>query len=201
MMNRVILLFVAIATQVAASEFTASLAEKVRICDLVAVIEITQVERGHFQAPNSTQPENTYCNVKLTASVSKRIKGFSTNKIEIFACSIQATAGFWEYGIEPGKSYIAYLKLIDDGRYRLGRSSNQFLEEISGDSKLVSDIGQTTDQVRLNPKLWKLRALAAGGRPLALIGDPITLGIVFLLIVFMSVHVIRKKRANHRTQY
>ncbi len=186
----------AFATQVTASELTASLAEKVRICDLVAIIKITSVEKGHFQVPGGGQPEGQYFNVKLTASITDRIKGTSPGNIEIHAHSVRATAGFSEYGIQPGRSYIAYLQATANGTYRLGWSSNQFLEVISEDGRSVNDTGQTRNQVRLAPKLRKLRALTAGGLPLALITDPVALFIAFPLILLIGVFVIRKKRLN-----
>ena len=192
----VILSIAAHATQVAASEYTASLAEKVRICDLVAIIRITSVEKGHFRVPLSGQPEDQDFNVKLTASITERIKGFSSDKIEIHARSSHATAGFNESKIAPGRSYIAYLQATVNGTYRLGWSSIQFLEVISDDGKSVNDIGQTHDQVRLAPKLRKLRALAAGGLPLALITDPVVLFIAFSIILLIGVFIIRKKQMN-----
>lgn len=192
--NSVILAIGVLATQVTASEFRVSLAEKVRISDFVAIIKILSVEKGRFPVPAGELLEYPEFNVKLTASITERIKGVSPDRIEIYAYSIPATAGFWEYGIDPGESYIAYLKATENTGFRLGKSSNQFLEVISEDGLSVNDIGQTLDQVPLVPKMRKLRALAAGGLPLALITNPIIIIITLTLVLLIGGAIICKKR-------
>ncbi len=197
----------AFVTQVTASEMTASLASKVEESDLVAIIKITAVERGQIHVPEDWY--STAQDFKMNAAVVDRIKGVSPDTIIVSAYStsytrqdedgqgtgtIFSTAGFSAYSIEPGKSYIAYLREDGEGRYRLGWNSNQFLEVISADGVMVNDIGQTRDQVRLAPKLRKLRALASVVPVLTFVTHPIFLGATLATGVLVCIWIIRKKR-------
>ncbi len=185
--------------QVGASESTASLIEKVRISDVVAIVKITDVEKGRFHVPEGGY--EAMLEIKMQVELVDRIKGNPPDAIVVTAYSssyvfldeigkmirVMSTAGFSDYKLEPHKSYIAYLKEDRDGEYRLGRDSNQFLEEIGADGMMVRDIGQTTEQVPLRPKLWKLRALALATH-YATISFA---GLVILLGVIWSIRRIR----------
>lgn len=199
--------------QLGGSEMTASLAGKVEVSDLVAIVRIAEVERGKVHQPEDWDSDAQ--DFTMRAKVLDRIKGRSPDNITIFAYStsyaikdqlgfgsgsVFSTAGFSAYGIEPGKSYIAYLREDGKGRYKLGRNSNQYLEVISLDGEMVNDIGQVMDQVPLEPKLRTLRALAAEGRLLALIAHPLALLIALSLSLLVGVAFIRKKRFGTRKQ-
>ena len=207
-----ILLIVVFPSRVPASEMTATLASKVEASDIVAVIKITAVERGRIHVPDGRH--SAAQDFKMTASVVDRIKGIAPHTIAIHDYSTSyttesedgqgfgshfSTAGFSAYGIEPGRSYIAYLRETGEATYRLAWNSNQLLEGISDDGRTVNDIGQTLDQVPFGPKLWKLRALARGGRPLALITDPVSL-ITLSLVLLIGFIVIRRKQSQSRKQ-
>lgn len=209
----VILQIVVLPWRVIASEMTASLAAKVENSDIVSVIKITAVERGRIHVPEDWH--SVAQDFKMTASVVDRIKGISPDTIEIHAYSTSystesedgqgvtshfSTAGFSAYGIEPGRSYIAYLRETGEATYRLAWNSNQLLEGISDDGKSVNDIGQTLDQVPFELKLRTLRALATGGRPLALIADPVSLVIALSLVLLIGIFAICKKRSQSLTQ-
>ena len=195
----------ALVGQVAASERTASLAAKVQGSDVVAIIKITAVESGKIHIPEGW--DAAVQDFKMNAEVVDRIKGDSPDTIVVSAYStsyrmpsedgisrgmIFSTAGFSAYGIEPGKSYIAYLREDAVGQYRLVWNSNQLLEKISADGLTVNDIGQTMDQVSLTPKMWKLRALA-------FVMSPATLSIAVATLALVVIWIIRKRR-NEKLQ-
>ena len=197
----------ALATHGAASELTNSLADKVKESDLVAVIKISGVERGLIHGSDNRHDEAQ--DFTMTASVIERIKGASSDTIKIHANATfyekdngiySSTAGFSGYGIKPGQSYIAYLRKVGETTYRLSWDSDQLLESISDDGSSVNDIGQTLDQVPLEPKLRTLRSLASGWRFFALITAPISLGIALFLSLLLGILLIRKKRAKLRGQ-
>ncbi len=192
-----LLAFVAQAT---ASEMTASLASKVAESDLVAIIKIQAVERGKIHVPHDWH--SAAQDFKMDAVVIDRIKGDSPDTIVVTAYSTSytvsnedgsgsgmmfSTAGFSAYGIEPGKSYLAYLREDTGGQYKLGWNSNQLLEEISPDGLMVNDIGQTMEQVSLLPKVWKLRALA-------FVTHPATLPSALATLALFAIWIIRRRR-------
>lgn len=207
--NPIILIFcqlLALTMDMKGSEMTFSLTSKVNDSDLVAIIKITQVERGKIH-----EPEDWYSTVQdftMHAEVLERIKGSSPDNVTITAYSTSystgngsrfSTAGFSAYSIEPGKSYIAYLREDRDGRYKLSWNSNQFLEVISPDGKMVNDVGQVLDQVPMDQKLRKLRVLAIGGQSLAIIMHPISLVVVLGGAFAVMIVLKRRKRRAKRS--
>lgn len=192
----------ALVAQATASEMTASLASKVAESDLVAIIKIQAVERGKIHVPHDWH--SAVQDFKIHAVVIDRIKGNTPDTIVVTAYSTSyrvtsedgrgsgmrfSTAGFSAYGIEPGKSYIAYLREDTGGQFKLGWNSNQFLEEISDDGLMVNDIGQTMDQVSLLPKVWKLSVIA-------FVTHPATLSSALALF---AIWIIRRRR-NRKLQ-
>lgn len=190
----------ALVAQTTGSEMTASLASKVAESDLVAIIKIQAVESGKIHVPHDWH--SAAQDFKMHAVVIDRIKGDTPDTIVVTAYSTSyrvtsedgrrigmrsSTAGFSAYGIEPGKSYIAYLREDAGGQYKLGWNSNQFLEEISDDGLMVNDIGQTTDQVSLLPKVWKLSVIA-------FVTHPATLSSALATLAFLAIWIIRRRR-------
>lgn len=191
---------------VRASEMTVSLSSKVTESDLVAIIKIQAVAKGEIYVPDDWHAAAQDC--KMDAIVLEQIKGDSPDTIVITAYSTSyaitngdgssrgmrfSTAGFSAYGIEPGKSYLAYLRKNSEGQYELSWNSKQYLEEISANGLTVNDIGQTSNQVSLRPKIWKLRALAFGTHPATLLSALIALPL-------LSIWIIRKRRKKHHKQ-
>lgn len=203
----------ALVTQLRGSEMRASLANKVEESDLVVVIKITDADRGEIHVPDDWH--SAVQGFTMRADVLDRIKGSSPDNVTITAYSTSytvqdenglgsrsmfSTAGFSAYSIEPGKSYIAYLRKDGVGRYKLARNSNQFLEVISSDGELVNDVGQVLDQVPLAPKLRTLRALARGGRPLAIVMHPISLAVTFGGAVAALITLNRRNRRHKQSK-
>lgn len=135
-----------------ATEPTLTLPFKVRNSDVVAVVEVTALKRGD-------RNKSGYYTAEFKFATTKLIKGNCPKEVELSVRAIEAMAGFTALGIEQGERFIAYFKREADGSLTLSGDSNQYLEEIDPKTAMVSDIGQTTNQVPLAEKLAELRNL------------------------------------------
>lgn len=144
-----------------ASEPTISLRAKVRDADAIALCELKSVQVRPL--PSSVSARfGPFANVRFVFERREMLKG----AIEPFIVVEQgtwmyggrmATAGFSHYGLESGDRFLIYLEQPTNRVWRLVGDTNQYLEQISADGKLVTDLGQTMDTVPLAPKLAAIR--------------------------------------------
>lgn len=141
-----------------ATEFTWSLKSKVSRSDVIAVVSVEKLTKEEIQ-------DSWYYTAHFTFTTGEVIMGKCPKKIQVSTRAVQATAGFSALLIRPGDRFIAYLKKTDAGRFSLSGFSNQYLEPINSETKMVRDVGQTVNEVPLTDKLAELRSLAKARKP------------------------------------